>query len=428
VAGTNFTYDDRGNLTSDGTNTFAYTSENLLKSISGGGSATLAYDPAMRLFQVAGTSTTRFAYDGLDLIGEYSSSNGLLRRYVHGPGMDEPLVQYEGTGTTDRRFMQADERGSITAISDSSGNLLTANSYDEYGIPGASNAGRFQYTGQTWLSEVGLYYYKARMYSPTLGRFMQTDPIGYGGDGPNLYAYTRNDPVNWTDPSGLTSTRCAADAWVCGDRPVGPTAPPMGFLPGDFSSISLLPDMIDALMCTAGETDSCPIYVTAKRKPKPKPKPKPQNAPCAVPAGRGNVHLSATIVSPPAGPAYITGTISDPSTGASASFRQIGLGGITGIGTISLSGTITGGFGALSQGIDIGGWVASAGRDVRGGNIGGGVGSATLSTYGGDLIGKVDATVFGATPGFKLGPIGIGGAAFAYDFSPASPRMTSCPQ
>jgi len=52
------------------------------------------------------------------------------------------------------------------------------NTYDEYGIPGAANTGRFQYNGQAWLPELGMYHYKARIYSPTLGRFLQIDPIG----------------------------------------------------------------------------------------------------------------------------------------------------------------------------------------------------------------------------------------------------------
>ena len=54
--------------------------------------------------------------------------------------------------------------------------MTNINSYDDHGIPGALNTGRFQYTGQAWLPDLGMYYYKARMYSPTLGRFMQTDP------------------------------------------------------------------------------------------------------------------------------------------------------------------------------------------------------------------------------------------------------------
>ncbi len=202
VASITPTYDTKGNLTSAGATTYTYTSENLLTSASGG--IALACDPAMRLYQTSGGSagTTRFDYDGSALIAEYSGSNAMLRRYVHGPGSDEPLVWYEGSGTSDRRFLHADERGSVVAVTNSSGTTLNVNGYNEYGIPSSGNTGRFQYTGQTWLPELGMHYYKARIYSPTLGRFMQPDPIGYGA-GMNLYAYVRGDPVNFTDPLGL---------------------------------------------------------------------------------------------------------------------------------------------------------------------------------------------------------------------------------
>jgi hypothetical protein len=111
-------FDARRNLTSDGTNTFGYSSENLLTSATVGGVATtLAYDPLLRLYQTASGTTARFAYDGLNRVAEYNGSDALQRRYVFGPGMDAPIVWYAGAtvSSTTRRFLSSDERGSVIA-------------------------------------------------------------------------------------------------------------------------------------------------------------------------------------------------------------------------------------------------------------------------------------------------------------------------
>jgi RHS repeat-associated protein len=100
-------------------------------------------------------------------------------------------------------------------LTNASGAATSINAYDEYGVPGSSNSGRFQYTGQAWISEASLHHYKARAYSPALGRFLQTDPILWAG-GMNLYAYVGNDPVNWIDPLGLTSE---CDSTICVPAP-----------------------------------------------------------------------------------------------------------------------------------------------------------------------------------------------------------------
>jgi RHS repeat-associated protein len=207
--GGSVSHDAKGNILNDPTigYTYGYSSENLLTTASGGPwIGTLRYDPLMRLYESGVSGKSRFVYDGHTRIAEYYSSGAQTYRFVHGPGVDEPLIEYSGSGLGTRTFLHADERGSIIAGSDNNGNVTGFGRYDEYGKPASTNFSRFGLAGQPYETLSELYDSRARMYNPRLPRFMQPDPIGFG-DGMNMYNRTKGDPVNFVDPLGLQECR-----------------------------------------------------------------------------------------------------------------------------------------------------------------------------------------------------------------------------
>jgi RHS repeat-associated protein len=157
--------------------------------------------------------TTKYCYDGDQVIAEYDGSDNLLRKFVYGPGIDEPICMVDVADSNAVYYYHFDGLGSVAALSDVNKVIVERYSYDVFGAPtiydvnsseiSQSAIGNpYMFTARRADDETALYYYRARYYAFDIGRFLQTDPIGYY-DGLNMYSYCGNNPVSWNDPLGL---------------------------------------------------------------------------------------------------------------------------------------------------------------------------------------------------------------------------------
>jgi RHS repeat-associated protein len=105
-------------------------------------------------------------------------------------------------------YYHTDHQGSVRAVTDQSGAVVNSYAYDSYGTAEESVeslAQRFRYTGREYDALTGLYHYRARAFDPETARFLQEDPLWFGAGDMNVYRMTWNNPVNWTDPSGMSA-------------------------------------------------------------------------------------------------------------------------------------------------------------------------------------------------------------------------------
>jgi RHS repeat-associated protein len=205
-----YTYDSNGNTVTktvgSNTTTYAWDYENRLTSVTlpgSGGTVTFKYDPlGRRIEKVSPTFTSIFGYDGDNLIEETNASGGVVARYTQTQNIDQPLAMFRSSATS---YYDADGLGSVTSLTNASGAAAETYTYDSFGNVTASSGSLtnpFQYTGREFDSETGLYFYRARYFDPTAGKFLSEDPTGFAA-GVEFYCYVWNSATNLSDPLGL---------------------------------------------------------------------------------------------------------------------------------------------------------------------------------------------------------------------------------
>lgn len=214
-------YDNNGNLMSDGAYDYSFDYENRLVEVDNGLTAKYHYDAlGRRIRKIINLDTSFYYFDNLRVIEERINGDIVDATYVYGSNIDEVLTMHREDA---HFFYHEDGLGSITQITNENGWVLEQIEYDAFGKPTFYDANFTQlntsavknpylFTGRRFDNETGLYFFRSRYYSTKFGRFVQRDPLGFV-DGLSLYNYVWGNPVNWVDPLGLLKSPCDKPLW-----------------------------------------------------------------------------------------------------------------------------------------------------------------------------------------------------------------------
>jgi len=220
--------------------TYAWDYENRLTSVTLPSTAVVSfkYDPpGRRIRKTTASATTIYAYDGRNVVEETDAAGTAQARFAMGLSIDEPLAQLR-SGTT--HFYNADGLGSITSLTNWAGAVAASYTYDTFGSLAASSGSvvnPFRYTAREWDAETGLYFYRARYFDQTSGRFLSEDPLQFGA-GSNFYPYVFNNPTALGDPSGLQAQTAAAASTASSTSTAANTASKLLLIQGGRAAIS----------------------------------------------------------------------------------------------------------------------------------------------------------------------------------------------
>jgi RHS repeat-associated protein len=188
----------------EATNTYTWNARNQLTKISQGGIAQLTYSyDAMgrRMSKTVGTGTpTQFLYSGPNAVQETQGST--INPILVGLNVDERFARNDTTGRT---YFLSDAINSTIALTSTTGAIQNQYSYDPYGNASQSGTGftnPYQFMARE-ADTAGLYYYRARYYSPMMTGFISEDPAGFAGGQLSFYAGFGGDPIDFNDPYGL---------------------------------------------------------------------------------------------------------------------------------------------------------------------------------------------------------------------------------